>query len=64
MRTLTDRERQIIALAGQGDKNSVIGQKLGITEATVKNRCTHIYLKLGVVNRVQAVMKVMGREVT
>lgn len=44
----------------QGDSNKIIAYKLGITEPTIKKRCTYIYLKLGVVNRVQAVVRVIN----
>ena len=58
MNRLTDREKQILELVKQGDTNKTVAKKLGITERTVKNHCTCIYLKLDVINRVQAVMKV------
>lgn len=62
--SLTNREKQILDLAAQGDTNRVIAEKLGISLPTVKNHCAYIYLKLDVINRVQAVMKVYAsREV-
>ena len=57
---LTAREREILSLMEQGDSNKIIAYKLGITEPTVKKRCTYIYLKLGVINRVQAVVRVIN----
>lgn len=57
---LTGREREILSLMEQGDSNKIIAYKLGITEPTVKKHCTYIYLKLGVINRVQAVVRVMN----
>lgn len=49
-------------LVKQGDSNKIIAWKLDITERTIKNHLTYIYLKLDVINRVQAVMKVYASE--
>lgn len=48
---LTPREREIIQLIGEGLKNKEIGERLFISEITVRNRLTVIYEKLGVTNR-------------
>lgn len=52
--TLTDREREVLALLGQGLSNADIGAKLFMTEGTVKGHVSAIFTKLEVVNRVQA----------
>jgi DNA-binding NarL/FixJ family response regulator len=48
---LTARERQIISLIGEGLKNAAIGQRLFISEATVRNHLTSILDKLGLSDR-------------
>jgi DNA-binding NarL/FixJ family response regulator len=49
--SLTARERQIIALVGEGLKNAVIAQRLLISQSTVRNHLTSVLEKLGVSNR-------------
>jgi DNA-binding NarL/FixJ family response regulator len=50
---LTRREREVIELLTRGVRNREIAQQLSISERTVKAHLTHIYLKLGVSNRLQ-----------
>lgn len=52
--TLSHRELQILQLAAQGLSNKEIGQRLSITEGTVKNHVHNALAKLGMENRVQA----------
>ncbi|WP_035792160.1 response regulator [Kitasatospora mediocidica] len=52
--SLTDREREILALIGEGLTNRQIGQKLYLAEKTVKNHISRLLAKLGVERRVQA----------
>jgi DNA-binding NarL/FixJ family response regulator len=49
--TLTARERDIIALIGEGLKNRQIATRLHISETTVRHHLTSIFSKLGVVDR-------------
>ncbi|WP_406864095.1 response regulator transcription factor [Streptomyces sp. HUAS MG47] len=51
---LTEREREILALIGEGLTNRQIGQKLYLAEKTVKNHISRLLAKLGVERRVQA----------
>ncbi|MEU3340742.1 response regulator [Streptomyces sp. NPDC002144] len=51
---LTDRERQILALIGEGLTNRQIGQRLFLAEKTVKNHISRLLAKLGVERRIQA----------
>jgi two-component system response regulator DevR len=51
---LTDRERQILALIGEGLTNRDIGKRLYLAEKTVKNHISRLLAKLGVERRVQA----------
>ncbi|NED74823.1 response regulator transcription factor [Streptomyces sp. SID9944] len=51
---LTEREREILALIGEGLTNRQIGQRLYLAEKTVKNRISRLLAKLGVERRIQA----------
>jgi ATP/maltotriose-dependent transcriptional regulator MalT len=52
---LSERERQVIGLVAEGLSNQEIGERLFITERTVRFHITSIFNKLGVDNRAQAV---------
>ncbi len=54
--TLTERERQVSALVGQGLKNKQIADRLSITETTVGHHLTSIFDKLGVKSRLELVI--------
>ncbi|RKE05069.1 response regulator transcription factor [Streptomyces sp. TLI_171] len=51
---LTDREREILALIGEGLTNRQIGERVYLAEKTVKNHISRLLAKLGVERRVQA----------
>ena len=53
---LTEREKQILELIAVGTNNKEIGQKLFLTEKTIKHYVTNILQKLHVRNRVQAAL--------
>jgi LuxR family maltose regulon positive regulatory protein len=53
---LTQRECEIIELIAAGYTNQQIADRLVITLNTVKKHTTHIYGKLGVKNRTQAII--------
>ncbi len=52
---LTDREQQILQLIAQGCTNRQIARQLLISESTTENHIHHIYIKLRISNRAQAV---------
>ena len=54
---LSERELEVLQLLAQGDSNQEIADQLVIAVVTVKRHVTHIFEKLGVNNRVQAVAR-------
>lgn len=54
---LSPRESEILAIVSSGASNKEIAEKLFISEGTVKNHLTNILGKLGVKDRMQAVLK-------
>ena len=57
---LTRRERQVLGLIAQGKTNREIAALLVTSQGTVKTHVTHIFRKLGVSDRVGAVLAVLG----
>jgi DNA-binding NarL/FixJ family response regulator len=53
---LTDRELEVLQLVTRGMSNAEIGERLYLSEATIKTHLTRILSKLGVRDRVQAVV--------
>lgn len=53
---LTDRERDVLALLGEGLSNADAGQRIHMSEATVKAYVSRILAKLECENRVQAAL--------
>ncbi|HEX2908931.1 MAG TPA: LuxR C-terminal-related transcriptional regulator, partial [Phototrophicaceae bacterium] len=54
---LSERELEVLRLIAAGYANSEIGEKLFITVGTVKRHINHIYDKLAVHSRTQAILK-------
>jgi DNA-binding NarL/FixJ family response regulator len=54
---LTDREDEILILIARGHSNQEIAQQLFLSLKTVRNHVTHIFLKLQVADRAQAVIR-------
>ena len=54
--SLTDRERQVIALIAEGLKNRQIAERLFISPTTVTHHLSSIYSKLGVSDRLELVI--------
>ncbi|MGY1709987.1 response regulator [Geodermatophilus sp. SYSU D00758] len=51
---LTDQERTVLRLIGEGLTNRQIGERMGLAEKTVKNYTSHLLAKLGLERRTQA----------
>ena len=51
---LTDQERQILDLIGEGLTNRQIGERMYLAEKTVKNYVSNLFAKLGMSRRTQA----------
>jgi len=53
---LTDREKDVLRLLGQGMSNKEIGMELFITERTARTYVSNILGKLGLASRTQAAL--------
>jgi DNA-binding NarL/FixJ family response regulator len=54
--SLTPKQHEILLMFADGLLNKQIAYKLGTSESTIKSHASIIFLKLGVVNRTQAVI--------
>ncbi len=58
--SLTDRELEVLSLAGKGFTNKAIGVQLGISDRTVQGHLAKTYSKLQVNSRTEAVMRAVS----
>ena len=61
---LSDREKEIVQLVAQGFRNKEIGEKLFISEQTVKNHLHNIFDKLGVSDRLELALYAIHHRIT
>ena len=61
---LTTRQEQILALIGEGMTNRQIGERLGVTEKTIKNCVTGLLASLNLHRRSQAAVYAVVRRMT
>ncbi len=59
IKSLTNREKEVLALASKGASNKDIAEKLVLREVTVKSHLNSIFKKLNVTSRTQAVLLAM-----
>lgn len=59
---LTPREEEVLHYLAKGQTNKVIGEKLFISEKTVKSHLRNIFKKLNISSRIEAIMYSMERE--
>jgi DNA-binding NarL/FixJ family response regulator len=59
--SLTKREREIVQLVAQGLKNKDMGEKLPLSEQTVKNHMHNIFDKLGVADRLELALYTISK---
>ncbi|WP_326670891.1 response regulator transcription factor [Streptomyces sp. NBC_01257] len=57
---ITPREREVLALIGQGLPNRAIAEKLFISEATVKTHINNLFAKADIKDRADAVRRALG----
>lgn len=57
---LTDRELEVLTLAGKGYTNKAVGRELSISRRTVQGHLARIFKKLEVNNRTEAVMRAVS----
>jgi DNA-binding NarL/FixJ family response regulator len=60
---LSTRELEVLRLISQGRSNKEIASALGIAEGTVKVHATHIFAKLGALDRMQAITIAVKRKI-
>ena len=58
---LSEREMDVLRLLPSGSSNKIIALQLGLSENTVKSHISHIFAKLGVQSRAEAVSTAMQR---
>jgi len=64
LRSLTEREREILVAVGRGWTNAEIADRLTLSESTVKTHVGRVLAKIGARDRIQAVILAYDLELT
>ena len=57
---LSKRENEIVRLAASGLSNCAVGQRLSLSESTVKNYLVRVYEKLGISTRIELILYILS----
>ena len=57
---LSKQEMEIGRLAASGLSNCAVGQKLSLSESTVKNHLVRVYEKLGISTRIELILYILS----
>ena len=60
---LTPKELQVLELLAEGDSNQEIANRLFVATSTIKSHLVHLYQKLDVTRRTQAVRKARSLQI-
>ncbi len=60
---LSGREMEVVRCVAMGLRNKEVADKLGVSEATVKNHLTHVYSKLGVSDRLELILDAIHQRI-
>ena len=61
--TLSNREHEVLRLLAEGLSNRSMATALNLSEHTIKNHLFHIFYKLGVSNRTEAILYAIRRNI-
>ncbi len=57
---LSKREEEVVRLAASGLSNCEVGQRLSLSESTVKNYLVRVYEKLGISTRIELILYILS----
>jgi DNA-binding NarL/FixJ family response regulator len=57
---LSEREMEIVRLVAFGLSNCAVGQRLSLSESTVKNNLVRVYEKLGISTRIELILYILS----
>ena len=57
---LSEREMEIVRLVAFGLSNCAVGQRLSLSESTVKNHLVRVYEKLGISTRIELILYILS----
>lgn len=60
---LTEREFEVLEFMIRGFSNPEIAQKIFVSDCTVKAHVSHIFEKMNVQNRIQAIIKAIKEDI-